>query len=73
MRPFISSFDIINVVVPEVANPVSAADAAVVNPNGINTILANSVGTLVINSNQTSINGSRSLPWNPPDCIILDH
>ena len=42
---FISSFDIISVVVQDrksfLCNPVSAADTAAVNLNGIQTLLAN--------------------------------
>ena len=52
--------------------PVSAADAAAVNPNGIKTILANGLITFFINGNPVFRNGSKSLPRNPPDCMILD-
>ena len=42
---YVLSFDIISVVVPDskmfLCIPASAADAAVVNPNGIKTLLAN--------------------------------
>ena len=46
---FISSFDIISVVVPDpkifLCIPASAADAAAVNPNGIKTLLVNGLIT----------------------------
>ena len=48
------------------------ADAAAVNPCGINTLLANGVGAFFISSKSTFINGPRSLPRNPTYCIILD-
>ena len=50
----------------------STVEAAGVNPYGINTILVNGVSTFFIIDNPTFINGSRSLPGNPPDCIIVD-
>ena len=52
--------------------PTSAADAATVNPEGIKTLLANGLITFFINGNLVFSNGPRSLPRNPPDCIILD-
>ena len=61
---FISSFEIIKVVVPDpnifLCIPASAADAAAVNPKGIKTPLANGLITFFIN-------GPRNLPRNPPD------
>ena len=52
---FISSFDIISVVVPDpkifLCIYASAADAVAVNPNGIKTLLANGLITLFINGN----------------------
>ena len=51
----------------------SAADAAADNPKGIKTLLANGLMTLFINGNLVFINGTRSLPRNYPDCIILDN
>ena len=53
--------------------PASAADAAAVNPNGTKTLLANGLITLFINGNPVLVNGPKSLPKNPPDCIILDN
>ena len=50
----------------------SAADAAAVNPKGIKTILAYGLITFFISGNPVFSNGSKSLPRNPPDCIILD-
>ena len=74
---FISSFDIISVVVPDtkifLGIPASAADAAAVNPRGIKTLLANGLITLFSSGNPVYSNGPRSLPRNPPDCIILDN
>ena len=52
--------------------PASAADAAVVNPKGIKTLLANGLITFFIKGNPVFSNGPRSLPRNPPDCIVLD-
>ena len=51
----------------------SAADAAAVNPKGINTLLANGVITLFINGNPVFNKGPSNLPKNPPDCIIFDN
>ena len=73
----ISSIDIICVVVPDpnifLCIPTSEAEAAAVNPNGIKTLLANSLITSYINGNLLFSNGPRSLPRHPPDCIILDN
>ena len=73
----ISSFDIARVVAPDpkifLCIPVSAADAAAVNLNGIKTLLAHGLIILFINSNPVVNNGPRSLPRNPPDCVILDN
>ena len=73
---FISSFDIISVVVPDpkmlLCIPASTADAAAVNPKGIKILLANDLITFFISGNPAFSNGPRSLPRKPPDCIILD-
>ena len=73
----ISSFDIISVVVSEpkifLCIPASDVDAAAVDPNGIKTLLANGLITFFINGNPVFSNGPRSLPRNPPDCIISDN
>ena len=53
--------------------PASAADAAAVNPKGINTLLANGLITFFIKGNPVFSNGPNSLPKNPPDCIIFDN
>ena len=71
----ISSFDIVSVAVFEVESkgrlpdpkiflciPASAADAAVVNPKGIKTLLANGLITFYINGNPVFNNGPRILP-----------
>ena len=69
----ISLFDIISVVIALLPDPkiflcisAYAADAAVVNPNGIKTLLANGLMTYFSNE-------SRSLPRIPPVYIILDN
>ena len=51
----------------------SAASAAAANFNGIKTFLANGLITFFINVNPDFINGSRSLPRNPSDSMILDN
>ena len=74
----ISSFEIIRVVLlwpdPKIflCIPASAA-AAAVNPKGIKTLLANGFITLFIKGNPVFSNGLKSLPRNPPDCIIFDN
>ena len=50
---------------------VSVTDATAVNPNGIKTLLANSLSTFPIKYNPVFSNGSKSLPKNPPDYPIL--
>ena len=83
---FISSFDIIIVVVlsllfclclpdPKIflCIPASVVDAVAVNPKGIKTLLANGLITFFISGNPVFSNGPKSLPRNPPDCIILDN
>ena len=83
---FISSFDIISAVLlceaeskrwwpdPKIflCIPASAADAYAVNPRGIKKLLANGLITFFINANPVFSKGLRSLPRNPPDCIILE-
>ena len=59
------SFDIISVVVPEAA--------VAVNENGIKALLANGLITFSIKGNPVFSNLPRSLPRNPPGCIILDN
>ena len=51
----------------------SAADTAAVNPNGTKTLLVNGLITFFINGTPILTNGPKSLPKNPPDCIILDN
>ena len=46
--------------------------AAAVDPNYIKTLLANGLSTFFINSEPIFINGPRSLPRNPPNCIFLE-
>ena len=51
--------------------PASAADAAAVNPKGVNTIFANGLITFFLNGNPVFNKGLSSLPKKPPDLIIL--
>ena len=53
--------------------PASAADAAAFNPRRSKTLLANGLITFFNHGNPVFSNGPRSLPRNPPDCIILDN
>ena len=53
--------------------PASAADAGAVNPNRINTLLANGLITFDIKGNPVFSNGPSNLPKNPPDCIIFEN
>ena len=82
---FISSFDIISVVVCVVESEglpearifflcirESAAVAVAVNPNGTKILLANGLVIFLIKCNPVFSNGPRSLPGNPLDFIILD-
>ena len=50
----------------------AAADACAVNPNGSKTLLANGFITLFVKGNPVFSYGPKSLPRNPPDCIIFD-
>ena len=71
----ISSFEIINVVTIDpnifLCIAASVADAAVVNPNGIKTLLANGLSTFFIKGKPVLRNGPKSPPKNPRDCPIL--
>ena len=71
----IFSFEIINVIKhdPKISFYICAsiAAAAVVNPNGIKTLLANGFSTFFIQGKAVFSNGPRSLPKNPPNCPIL--
>ena len=77
----VSLFDIISVIVliPDALNRkifvwihASAAEAVVVNPNVINTLLANGWSAFFVYDKSTFSNSPRSLPRNPPDYISLD-
>ena len=46
--------------------PASAADAAAVNPKGINTLLANGLITFFIKGNPVFNKGPNNLPKKPP-------
>ena len=73
---FISSFEIIKVVLPDpnifLCIPASASDAAAVNPKGIKTFSANGLITFFLNGNPIFNNGPSNLPKKPPDWIILE-
>ena len=66
--PFISSLEIINIVLPDpnifllIAASVSGD---VVNPNGIKTLLTNGLSTFPTKGNPVFSNGSKILPKNP--------
>ena len=70
----ISLFEIISAVVPnsKIFFWIAAyfADAAVVNPNGTKTLLANGVSTYFINGKPTDINSLRKLR-NPPFWLLM--
>ena len=51
---------------------VFVADAAVVNPNGIKTLLSNGFNTFFIKAKPVFCNGPRSLSKNPPDSPIFN-
>ena len=77
MISFISSLKIINVVKPDpnwwifwwIASSVSHAVS--VNPNGIKTLLGNSLSSFSIKGNPVLNNGPKYPPKNPADCPIL--
>ena len=75
MTSFISLWEIINVAMP---GPniflwifASVADADVVNPYGIKTLLANGLSTFPIKGNPVFFNGPQIIPRNPSDCPII--
>ena len=51
----------------------SVADVAAVNPNGIKTIIANSLSWVSIKGNPVFGNGPKRLLKNPHDCTILSN
>lgn len=53
-------------------NPASTADATDVNSSAINNSLVHGRSKFFINSKPNFICDLRSLPSNPPDCIISD-
>ena len=71
----ISSFTIINVIVSEpiiiLWVPSSASYAAVVNPNGMKTLLVHSLSTFSISCRLVFSNDPRILPRNAAGCIIV--
>ena len=52
-------------------NSCSVTDAATANLNYIKTLLANGLSTLPIKGNPVFSNGTKSLPRNPPNYLIL--
>ena len=68
MISLISLLEIINVVLP---NPKSVADAAVVNPNEIKTLIASGLSTFFIKGSPVFSNGHKCLLKYPSDCTIL--
>ena len=73
---FVSSFDIISVVLPDpnifyVFLHLSAADAAAINPKGIKILLANGLITFFTNGNPVFSNEPRSLTRNLLDLLIV--
>ena len=42
-----------------------------INPNGVKMLLVNSLRTFFIKGKAAFGNGPKSLPWNPPACLIL--
>ena len=75
MISFISTFEIINVGIPDpdifLWIAASVDDTAVVNPNGFKTLLACSLSTFITKGTPDSRNGPKSLPKNPSDYPIL--
>ena len=71
IKSFISSLEIIKVVLPDpnifLCILTSAADAAAVNPKGINRLLTNGLITFFIKGNPVFNKGPSNLPKNPPD------
>ena len=72
---FISSLEIINVLLPDqnilLWIAASVADAAAINPNGFKMLLVNGFSTHHIKGNPVFSNGPKSLPKNLPDCPML--
>ena len=69
--PYISSFEIISVLVPEPRIFLRIPASAAANLNGIKTLLANSWSTFFINGKPFFNNGTRNLQRNCPDCIYF--
>ena len=69
MISFISSFEIIKVVVEDLKIlfwiAASVADGSTVNPNGTKTFLGNGVSTIFINSKAALVDGPRKLNNRP--------
>ena len=70
---FISSSQIINVVLPDrdifLCIAASVPDGAAVNLNDIKTLIANGLSTFPIKGSPVLSNVPKSLPKNPPDCF----
>ena len=71
----ISSFQIINVVLPDrdifLCIAALVADGAAVNRNDIKTLIANGLSTFPIKGSPVFSNVPKSLPKNPPDCFLF--
>ena len=76
MISFVSSFEIINVVTPDLKiflySLTSSADFDVFNPNVIKTLLANGLSTFSIKEKALVSNDPRGLSRNFLKCTILD-
>ena len=72
---FISSLEIINVLLPDrnifLRIVASVADVAAINPNGFKMLLVNGFSTHHIKDNPVFSNGPKSLPKNLPSCPVL--
>ena len=73
----ISSFEIVNIVIPDpkisLCIPVSAADDVAVNPKGIKILLANSLSKFFVKNKPVFCVDPTSLPINHPASTILDN
>ena len=72
----ISSFEVINAVIPDpkcfYGIATSVADAAAGNPNVTRTLLANGLNTFLVKAEPVFSNGPRGLTKNPADCSFSD-
>ena len=77
MTSFISSLEIIDIVIPDpnifLWIAVSVADAAAVNSNGIKTLLASGLRIFIIKGDRVFSSGPKILIKNSSDCHILSN